>query len=177
MAEAPVLETERLKLRPFRASDLEIQAAVMADPDVVRFLGGSPLSREDSWRRMLCGPGMWQVVGYGYWAVERRDDGAFIGQLGFADFKRDLSPSIEGLPEMGWIFAPAAHGRGYCTEAANAALGWADRNLGATEIVAIIDPDNQRSIAVAERCSFARAERTVYRNEPILIFRRSCRQS
>ena len=172
MGEAPVLETERLTLRPFRASDLDPQAAVLADPEVMRFLGGSPLSREDSWRRMLCGPGMWAMLGYGYWAVERRDDGAYVGQLGFADFKRDIVPSIEGLPEMGWIFAPSAQGKGYCTEAARAALGWADRALAVEEIVAIIDPENQRSIAVAQRCDFVPTERSDYRGEPILIFRR-----
>ena len=144
----------------------------MADPAVVRFLGASPLSREDTWRRMLCGPGMWAMVGYGYWAVERREDGAYVGQLGFADFKRQIEPSLEGLPEMGWIFAPAFHGRGYCTEAAKAALAWADRVLAPAEVVAIIDPDNRSSIAVAERCHFARAEQSLYRDEPILIFRR-----
>ena len=172
MADAPVLTTERLTLRPFRPSDLDIQAAVMANPAVVQFLGGSPLSREDTWRRMLCGPGMWTMLGYGYWAVERQGDGAYLGQIGFADFKRDLLPSIEGLPEMGWILAPSAQGKGYCTEAARAALAWADATLGAAQITAIIAPDNAASIRVAERCGFSRAEETRYRDEPILIFRR-----
>ena len=172
MADAPVLETERLRLRPFRESDLDIQAAVMADPEVVRFLGGSPMSREDTWRRMLCGPGLWTMLGYGYWAVERREDKAYLGQLGFADFKRDIAPSIEGIPEMGWIFAPSAHGQGFCTEAAKAALAWADEALRASEITAIIAPGNSASIGVAERCGFSRGEETLYRDEPILIFRR-----
>lgn len=172
MAHAPVLETERLRLRPFRESDLEVQAAAMADPEVVRFLGGSPLSREDTWRRMLCGPGMWDMLGYGYWAVERREDEAYLGQLGFADFKRDIAPSIEGLPEMGWVFAPSAQGQGYCTEGVKAALAWADGSLPVKEIPAIIAPENAASIRVAERCGFSRAEETSYRDEPILIFRR-----
>lgn len=173
MTEAPVLETAQLKLRPFRPGDLDAHAAIMADPTVVRHLGATPFSREDSWRRLLCGPGMWSFLGFGYWAVERREDGAFIGQVGFGDFKRDMEPSIEGLPEMGWILAPAAQGRGLCSEAVAAGLAWADTHLDTREIVAIIDPDNAPSIRVAEKAGFAERLEAVYRDEPILLFRRS----
>ena len=72
---------------------------------------------------------LWSLLGYGYWAVERREDGAMIGQIGFADFKRDMAPGIEDLPEMGWMFAREASGQGYATEAAAAALAWADATL------------------------------------------------
>ena len=144
----------------------------MADPEVVRYLGGNVMSREDAWRRMLCAPGMWQMLGYGYWAVERRDDGAWLGQIGFADFKRDMAPSIEGLPEMGWIFGLDAQGQGYASEAAAAALRWADATLNAPEIVAIIDPDNAPSIRVAEKSGFGERSDARYRDERILLFRR-----
>lgn len=172
MGEAPVLTTARLTLRPFRASDLEVQATTLADPDVVRHLGGTPVSREETWRKMLGAPGMWAWFGFGYWAVERREDGAWLGQLGFGDFKRDMQPSIEGLPEMGWIFAPHAHGHGYASEAAASALAWADRTLNAAEIVAIIDPDNAPSIRVAEKSGFGERSDATYRDERILLFRR-----
>ncbi|HWT12169.1 MAG TPA: GNAT family N-acetyltransferase [Allosphingosinicella sp.] len=172
MGEAPVLTTARLRLRSHRESDLGAQAAVLADPEVVRHLGGQPFSREDSWRRMLCSPGLWVMLGYGYWLVERRDDGAYLGQIGFADFKRDMSPSIEGLPEMGWIFAPHAQGQGYASEAAAAALGWADAHLPAAETVAIISHANAASIRVAEKAGFAERSEASYRDEPILLFRR-----
>jgi RimJ/RimL family protein N-acetyltransferase len=173
VGEAPVLETERLRLRPFRAGDLDIQAQVMADPAVVRHLGGTPLSREDTWRRMLTGPGMWAWFGFGYWAVERREDGAWVGQVGFGDFKRDMEPSVEGLPEMGWIFAPFAQRKGYAGEAVAAGLAWADEVLEAAEIVAIIDPDNGPSIRVAERAGFDARSEASYRGETILLFRRA----
>lgn len=169
---APVLATERLRLRPFRLSDLEPVAAMLGDAEVVRYLGAVPFGREESWRRMLCAPGMWALLGYGYWAVERREDGAFVGQIGFGDFKREMSPSIEGLPEMGWIFAPSAHGRGYASEAAAAALAWADGALPAAETVAIIEPGNAASVRVAEKAGFATCEQATYREEPILLFRR-----
>jgi RimJ/RimL family protein N-acetyltransferase len=169
---APVLETARLVLRPFRQEDLDAQARTMGDPEVVRHLGGSPFSREDTWRRLLCAPGLWNLLGYGYWAVTGRDDGRYLGQLGFADFKREMTPAIEGLPEMGWIFAPAAQGQGYATEAGLAALAWADQVLQAPEITAIIDAGNAPSIRVAEKIGFNENEPATYRGEPILLFRR-----
>lgn len=170
--EAPVLDTPRLRLRGFRASDLDAQAATMSDPAVVRHLGATPFSREETWRKMLAAPGLWAMLGYGYWAVERREDGAWLGQAGFADFKRDMQPSIEGLPEMGWIFTPAAQGQGYAGEAVAAALAWADEALRGCEIVAIIDARNAPSIRLAEKAGFSRREDALYKGEPILLFRR-----
>ncbi|HEX8061927.1 MAG TPA: GNAT family N-acetyltransferase [Allosphingosinicella sp.] len=169
---APVLETPRLRLRPFRASDLDPQWASMTDPEVYRFLGGAPATREETWRKILGSPGLWALLGYGYWAAERREDGAYLGQIGFADFKRDMKPGIENIPEMGWIMASHAQGRGYATEAVLAALAWADEALGGGEIVAIISHDNTASIRIAEKGGFGRREEAVYKGEPILLFRR-----
>ena len=169
---APILETGRLRLRPFRAADLEPMAASLADPEVVRHLSGKPQSREDSWRRLLAVPGQWIMLGYGYWAVERREDGGWVGQVGFADYKRDMTPSIEGLPEMGWIFAAPAHGRGYASEAVAAALAWADETLRAPDIPAIISPENAPSIRVAEKAGFGERTEARYRDETILLLRR-----
>lgn len=174
---APVLETERLRLRPYHASDLAAHSAILSDERVVRYLGGTPMSREEAWRRMLCGPALWLLLGYGYWAVDRRQDDKMIGFVGFADFKRDMTPSIEGRPEMGWIFSPDGQGRGYCTEAVQAGLAWADRQLGGEAIVAIIDPENGPSIRVAERCGFSQREEATYRSSPILLFTRPGRPS
>lgn len=169
---APTIETARLRLRSFRASDLDAQAAAMADAEVVRHLGGTPFSREETWRKLLAGPGLWAVLGYGYWVAERKEDGAYLGQIGFADFKRDMVPNIEGLPEMGWIFAPAAQGQGYASEAVTGALAWADETLEAREIVAIIGHGNAPSIRVAEKGGFSIREEALYKDEPILLFRR-----
>lgn len=172
MTAAPVIETARLILRPFRADDVAAQTAMMGDPVVTRHLGGQPFAREDAWRKLLCGAGCWPVYGYGYWAVERRADGAMIGQVGFADFKRDITPSIDGLPEMGWLFAADTFGLGYASEAVCAGLGWFDDALGPAETVAIISPENAASIRVAEKAGFTQKERARYKSEPILLFRR-----
>jgi RimJ/RimL family protein N-acetyltransferase len=172
MGVVPTIETARLRLRTFRESDLDAQAAAMGDPEVVRHLGGRPFSREETWRKILASPGLWALLGYGYWVAERIEDGAYLGQIGFADFKRDMVPNIEGSPEMGWIFAPGAQGRGYAAEAVAGALAWADEALKGREIVAIIDADNVRSIRLAEKSGFDRREDALYRGEPILLFRR-----
>lgn len=116
-----MLETARLRLRAHRAADLEPHAAIHSDPDVTRFLGGEPMRCEDAWRRMMAVRGAWSLLGYGYWAVERKADGAYIGLVGFSDFKRDIDPSIEGLPEMGWILAREAQGQGLAGEAVEVA--------------------------------------------------------
>ena len=145
----------------------------MADAEVARFLGGTPFSREDTWRRLCAVPGFWALLGYGFWVAEHNESGVYLGQIGFADFKRDMSPSIEGRPEMGWIFAPEVQGQGYCSEAVALALAWADATLDAPEIVAIIDADNAPSIRVAEKAGFATREIATYRDAPILLLRRT----
>lgn len=172
MRASPTLETARLILRPLKENDLEPIAAAAADPETVRFVGGKTASREETWRKLATIPGMWALFGFGYWIVERKSDGAVLGQAGFADFKRDMIPSIEGLPEMGWSFARHAWGQGYASEAGAAALAWADGALPGREIVAIIDAENLASVRVAEKLGFARREEGVYRDAPILVFRR-----
>jgi RimJ/RimL family protein N-acetyltransferase len=172
---APVLETPRLRLRPPEPGDLDAHAAMLGDADFVRFLGGQAMSREESWRKVVAGAGMWSLLGYGYWAIEATADGDYLGHAGFADFKRDMRPSIEGLPEMGWLMAPSAQGQGLASEAVLAALAWADEALKGREIVAIIAHANAPSIRVAEKGGFSVREEASYRNEPILLFRRPAR--
>jgi RimJ/RimL family protein N-acetyltransferase len=168
----PVLETERLRLRPVLEADLAAHAAMLADPETVRFVGGKTATREEAWRKLLIGPGLWPVLGFGYWSVEAKEDGAYLGQAGFADFKRQMIPSIEGIPEMGWMFSPRAQGRGFATEAGRAALAWADEVLKGREIAAIIDHANAASIRVAEKLGFTAREDALYKGEPTLLFRR-----
>lgn len=168
----PVLETERLRLREQRPEDFVRHAAMLADPEAMRFVGGKGLPREEAWRKLISCAGLWTILGYGYWSVERKEDGAYVGQIGFADFKRDMSPSIEGLPEMGWLLPRDVHGLGYASEAVAAALKWADEALAGQTFTAIIDPENKGSIRVAEKAGFTQREDAVYKDEKILLFRR-----
>ena len=95
-----------------------------------------------------------------------------IGLIGFGDFKRDIEPSIKGLPEIGWVLASPAHGKGYATEAVKAALAWSDKNLADKETVCIISPDNVGSIRLAEKCGYTESAKATYHGETTLIFRR-----
>ena len=173
----PIVETERLLLREQRAEDFARHAAMLADPHVYRYVGNAPVSREEAWRKLIGAAGLWPMLGYGYWSVERKADGAYVGQIGFADFKRDMQPSIEGLPEMGWIFTPAVHGQGFAREAVEAGLAWIDAALGGPEVAAIISPDNAPSIRLAERTGFSLCEEALYKDERILLLRRPARGS
>lgn len=169
---APRIETQRLILRAFTIGDLDAHAATLGDPEVMRHVGGSPVIREDAWRRLLCGVGMWSLVGMGPWAVELKSDGRMIGHCGFFQFERELAPSILGEPEMGWIFDRSVHGQGIAFEACSAALGWADRKLAADSYPAIIDLENKASMKLAERLGFVRQGDAVYREAPIAFYRR-----
>ncbi len=168
----PIIETERLILREFRRADLDAHAATLGDAEVMRHIGGEPISREDSWRRLMMSAGMWMLIGMGPWVVERREDGRYLGHIGFFEFERDLQPSIMGEPEMGWIFDRAAHGQGYATEAGKAALRWADEVLKPASIPAIIDLENEPSMRLAERLGFVRQPDATYKDKPIALFRR-----
>ena len=79
--EVPTLTTERLTLRGWREDDLDAYAAIAADPEVMRFMGG-PLDRADTWRQIAVFVGHWELRGYGLWVVER--DGELIGRVGLS---------------------------------------------------------------------------------------------
>lgn len=162
---APRLETERLVLRETRAEDFEPSAALWGDERVVRHIGGKPSTPTDSWARMLRFPGLWALLGYGYWTLEERASGRFVGQVGFADFKRDLSVDITDTPEGGWVLAREAHGKGYATEAMKAALAWLDETVQPERSCCLIDPENTASIRVAEKLGYCNPERAVLSGE------------
>jgi RimJ/RimL family protein N-acetyltransferase len=172
---APRLESERLILRHVEAADVDYFAAAHADEEVSRHVGG-PISREDAWRRGMTGAGFWGVLGIGVWAIERRADCRTIGHIGFFDFQRDMTPSIAGEPEMGWIFSRDAQGQGFATEAGRAALNWFDSTFGPISIPAIIAPENLPSIRLAERLGFERQPDATYRGEATAFFRRPARR-
>lgn len=172
---APRLESDRLILREFTAEDLDAHAATLGDPEIMRHIGGKPLGREDSWRRLCSGIGSWRLVGIGPWAVEMKSDGRMVGHCGFFEFQRDMDPSIRGEPEMGWIFDRSVHGQGIAFEACSRALQWADGALGAESYPAIIDLDNVPSMKLAEKLGFKRLADATYRDEPIGFFRRAAR--
>jgi RimJ/RimL family protein N-acetyltransferase len=170
--EIPVIETERLILRGHRREDFGDSFAMWSEPEVTRFIGGKPSSQEEVWTRLLRYVGHWAVLGFGYWIVEEKGSGRFLGEVGFADFMRDIEPSLMETPEIGWALAPHAHGKGYATEAVQAALTWGDAHFGSRRTVCIIAPLNTPSLRVAEKCGYREFTRTTYKEKPTILFAR-----
>jgi RimJ/RimL family protein N-acetyltransferase len=104
--------------------------------------------------------------------VEEKSSGAFVGEVGLFNFKRDITPSIDDVPEAGWVLAPAMQGRGYATESVRAVLDWADTALDAPRIVAIVSEANAASLHVAAKAGFREWQRTTFMASPVILFER-----
>jgi RimJ/RimL family protein N-acetyltransferase len=174
-AVAPVLHTQRLTLRGHRVEDLDACVAMWADPVVTRHIGGRPFTPEETWSKVLRYAGLWALLGFGYWVVEESASGRFVGEVGFADFRRDMTPSLGDSPEGGWVLATWAHGAGYATEALRAALAWSDQHLPGRATVCIIDPDNRPSLRVADKCGYREVARATYKGKSDVVLRRGPR--
>lgn len=172
MVVIPTLDTVRLRLRPYRLDDFEPYAAMWAEPAVVRFIGGAPLSREAAWIRFLRQIGLWHHLGFGFFALEDKATGAFVGEAGFHDLRRTLTPSLEGTMEAGWGLVGASQGQGLAEEAMRAALAWGDRHGAGTRTTCIIHPDHAASLHVAAKLGFAAFARATYHDSPVVLMER-----
>lgn len=157
-------------LRGLTLADFHEGATMWADPEVTRFIGGRPFTFEESWARLHRNVGHWALQGYGYWAVRDRS-GQWVGEVGFADWHRELSPPLDA-PEAGWVLARSAHGQGYATEALRRALEWAEQHFGHRRSTCIIDPSNDASVNVARKCGFVPRADAVYKGSRVLVFAR-----
>ena len=138
------LETPRLLLRLPTLADLDPLAAMMADEESTRFLGGA-VPRSVSWRALMTLIGAWHAHGFAMFSVIEKSTGRWVGRLG------PWMP--EGWPgtEVGWAIARDCWGRGYAPEGAEAATDWAFDHLGWTNVIHSIAPDNVASQAVARK--------------------------
>lgn len=139
----PVLTTDRLTLRAPRESDVAAMVDFGKSPRS-HFVGG-PLDAVGAWRAIMAGVGHWAFKGHGYWSVERRADGAFIGRAGVIKGPDELEP------ELAYHFFDGFEGQGYATEAVLAARTYCHGVMGMPPLASFIDPANARSIALARR--------------------------
>ena len=172
MAPNRSIATERLTLRPHGPEDFDDMQAMWSDPVVTRHIGGRAFSREEVWARLLRYAGIWSLFGYGMWAVRERASGDFVGDVGFLNLCRTVVPTFGDRPELGFVLAPKAHGRGYATEAARAALDWGERAWGERETVCMIAPDNAPSIRVAVKLGYREVSRSDYMGDPVILLAR-----
>lgn len=163
MTLVPVIETARLRLRPNRLEDFDAFAAFYASPRAE--LRGGRRDRIDAWRGFCAEIGHWQLRGYGFWGVEERATGAYVGQVGL------YYPEGWPEPEIGWLVMEDFEGRGYAREAALASRAHAYGELGWRTAVSVIHADNTRSIRLAERLGAWLDGSCDMRGTPMLIYR------
>ncbi len=169
---APEIVTDRLVLRAHRLDDFDASFAMWSDPVVTRFIGGKPSTEQQAWSRLLVYAGHWALMRFGYWAVEEKASREFIGEVGFADFKRDIDPLMRDVPELGWALVSRVHGRGFATEAVGAVVAWGDAHFKSGRTVCLIDPENLASVRVAQKCGYREFNRTLFNNRPTVFFQR-----
>lgn len=162
LAAIPRIETERLILRAWREDDAPAFAAMMAEPEVARFLTASqtPLSSAMAWRDMALFVGHWALRGYGLFAVEEKQSGTFVGRVGA------WQPECWVGFELGWGLARRYWGRGYALEAARAAGDWIFASFALDRIVSLIHADNAPSQKLAQRLGMHIRSRTLHAGAP-----------
>ncbi|MBD3761424.1 MAG: GNAT family N-acetyltransferase [Rhizorhabdus sp.] len=166
------IETPRLMLRPHRLDDYEGCCFLTSDPEAVRTIFQQPMTREETWHRMLRFVGHWALLGYGMLLVEEKASGRVVGEVGLADFHRGLGDDFDPFPEMAWMLSFDVHGRGYATEAARAILHWMEATFAPERTVCIIDPENGPSLRVAEKLGFHPFGKAEYKHKTVLKLRR-----
>jgi len=143
MITIPTLETERMILRGPKDSDFEPFAEFSASK---RSIGvGGPATRAEAWRAMAMMIGHWEMRGYGMWWLEEKSSGKAVGRVGL------WNP--EGWPgrELGWVVYAGYEGRGFAYEAAVASRDHAYGELGWSELISLVAPNNKRCLALCDR--------------------------
>ncbi len=147
------IETDRLQLRQWNENDFETLAAYYADENNAKYVGGQK-NADDAWRLLALHIGHWQLKGFGYWAVDEKETGDFIGCVGL--WKSPGWPELE----LGYWLLNKHQGKGYALEAALACKDYARNVLQAKSLVSYIHPDNAPSIKLAEKLG-AKYEKTI----------------
>ena len=141
-----ILSTERLRLRPLTLDDTDRLLEVLGDPVAMAHYP-APKSQTEVERWIVGATESYEAHGFGLWAIERSEDGAFLGDCGPM-----LQPVMgKQLPEIGYHLVRRAWGRGYATEAAAAALAWVFRETTFELACSIVAPANEPSRRVAAR--------------------------
>lgn len=167
-----MIDTERLRLRPCRADDLEALHALTDDQESRRFLSGVS-RREDSYRRLMMSVGGWAAHGFSTFAVEDRITAAVVGSGGLFRMVRTLDVEMPETVEAGWIIARPRWGEGLAGEAMSAAHAWWDREHGPGRTIAMIVPGNTASERIAGRLGYRAFRDTEHLGVPVRLYERA----
>lgn len=141
-----IIETERLILREIDPErDFDAWAKAMADENTVRYLGTPPMSRAQAWRSMAMAIGHWAIRGYGFFSLEHKETGEWVGRVG------PWYPEGWPSPEIGWTISPDHLRQGFAIEAARASLEYVVKHLGWSSVIHVILEGNSASMAVARK--------------------------
>jgi len=162
MEQDAVVRTGRLVMRPLTAAYLPEMLDLYADPQVPRFL--KPLDRAGHLARLREAEQMWASRGYGRVAIHDSGTGRFLGRGGLHHWAQF------GEVEVGWALRADAQGRGYATEAGGAWVRWAFEHLTVAYVTACISPDNQASLAVADRLGMSVIREDTLHGREVLVF-------
>lgn len=173
----PVLETARLTLRPVELADAEAFAPFLADPEVVRFIGGVTMSLSEVEERVKVWVDRFARDGFGHFAIVRREDGCVVGRCGLMVWELpgwEITTLAEATGEveieMGWMLGREHWGNGYATEAALAVRDFAFDELGLVRLISLIADDNLASVAVARRLGMTPEGQVKQHDMPVTIW-------
>jgi RimJ/RimL family protein N-acetyltransferase len=161
-----ILVTARLTLREMTEADLDDMAALLGDEDVMRYYP-RPKTRDEAHEWIARNRQRYETNGFGLWIMNRSDTGEFVGDCGLT-YQR-----IDGVDELevGYHVRTAMQGSGYATEAAAAARDFARDVLGASRLIAIINPQNLPSQRVAAKIGLEVEKHTVAADgAPVVIY-------
>lgn len=157
-----LIETERLRLRPLTNDDVDELVAIHAQPEVERFMGLFDRDRVREWLALVQED--YAEGRPGRLAIIERVSGRFLGRSGLKYWSQFAET------EVGWVLHPGAWGQGYATEAGSACAQWGFQNLDVPHFTAMVRPDNQRSIAVAQRIGMSPLRPDVLLGEPVTVY-------
>lgn len=157
-----MIETERLRLRPFRPDDAEHLYAMHAEPHVMRFYGTTTREDVEKWleadRATRAAGGLARLV------IEDRATGEFLGRSGLKLWEQF------GEVEVAWMLRANALGKGHATESGKACLDWGFANLDVPYVTAMILPENTPSRSIAERLGMTTIREDVLNDKPVLVY-------
>ncbi|MCP4362490.1 MAG: GNAT family N-acetyltransferase [Chloroflexi bacterium] len=146
----PTITTPRLALRPFTEADTTALYEILSDPEVLRYFPSSKPPAQEQVARLIAGQlKHWKAHGHGWWAVESRAGGQFMGWCGL-----QYLPETDEI-EVGYLLGKPFWGQGLATEATQASLRYAFEDKGLETIVAIVHPGNRASQRVLEKSGMA----------------------
>lgn len=160
-----ILETSRMRLRPFRHDDLDELAAMFADEETMRYYP-RPKTRNESQDWIAWNLRVYSEYGFGLWVMESTSTSEFLGDCG-------LTPqTVEGVTEIevGWHTKRDFWNQGFATEAALACRDIAFKSFGLRRLISIIDPENLPSRRVAEKIGMLEERIAIHEDYPCAIY-------